>query len=263
MYSPMQLAEAFIQAGELTDALDALNQADPTDAEARRLRASVLMRLPGRLREALADLDALAAPTAEDHLTRAHLLEQLGDDPGAFAAVEQAWRSAPDARITEQYVRALMQRGAADQALRALADQPEGWRWSGWRGDCYALQRDFGAAVTHYSAALDQLAALPDPNGVTETQTAHLLFKRAQAYQNLQQVAAAEADYQAAEAIIPDDPMIPFNRGLLIFEQGDLRRALPFCRDALDRAPEALRDHIRDVLFGDPRYHLLAQALLS
>ncbi|MBZ0278924.1 MAG: tetratricopeptide repeat protein, partial [Anaerolineae bacterium] len=44
-YSPMQLAEAFIKTGELTDALDALNQqleTVPQDDYARRLRSQVL-----------------------------------------------------------------------------------------------------------------------------------------------------------------------------------------------------------------------------
>ncbi len=82
-YSPMELAEAFIQTGELPDALDALNQqltAYPDDETARRLRAQVLMRLPGEehLRAALHDLDQLASPTAEDGLLRGILLEQLG-----------------------------------------------------------------------------------------------------------------------------------------------------------------------------------------
>ena len=49
-YSPIELAEAFIRTGELADALDALNphlEAQPNDETALRLRAAVLMRLPG------------------------------------------------------------------------------------------------------------------------------------------------------------------------------------------------------------------------
>ncbi|MEO8393720.1 MAG: hypothetical protein ABI700_12085, partial [Chloroflexota bacterium] len=104
MHTPIELAEAFIQTGELGDALDALNQhlqAQPDDEGARRLRASVLLHLPNRAREALADLDALAAPSTDDLLLRAQTLEALGDSEAAFAAIEQAWSAHHDLRSAE------------------------------------------------------------------------------------------------------------------------------------------------------------------
>src|SRR5690242_19339862 len=77
-YSPMELADAFIRAGELADALDALNQQlidQPADDEARRLRAQVLMRIPGEehVQAALGDLESIASPTQDDNLRRALL----------------------------------------------------------------------------------------------------------------------------------------------------------------------------------------------
>ena len=264
MHTPIELAEAFIQTGELADALDALNQhleATPDDANARRLRASVLLHLPGRERDALADLDALAVLTADDGLLRAQTLETLGDPTGAFAALEQAWVAYHDPRSAELLLRALYKRGEAAPALELLADLPKSWNWLGWSGDFYALKGELAIAAEHFCSALEQLDSA-EKNGLTEVQRANLLLKRAEIYRRLKRYAEAEADYQAAEAIIPSDPMIPFNRGLLIYEQGKLRAALPLCRDALDHAPEGLRDHMRRILTNDPRYKTLVQALL-
>ena len=264
MHTPLELAEAFIQTGELSDALDALNQhleANSDDQMARRLRADVLMHLPGRAREALADLDALTTASADDLLLRAQILEPLGAREAAFAAVEQAWKEHHDPRSAELLLTALYRRGETDRALLLLADLPKTWNWLGWSGDFYALKGETAIASEHFCSALDQLDQ-GEKNGLTETQKATLLLKRAEAYRRLKRYADAEADYHAAEAIIPTDPMIPFNRGLLIYEQGHLRQALPLCRDALDHAPEGLRDHMRRVLTNDPKYKTLVQALL-
>jgi tetratricopeptide (TPR) repeat protein len=264
MHSPLELAQTFIETGELSDALDALNQqlqAAPEDQIARHLRAEVLMHLPGHAREALADLDALAAESADDLLLRAQLLEQLGEPEAAFAAIEQAWHKHHDLRSAELLLSALYRRGEIDQALGLLADLPKTWNWLGWSGDFYALKKQDAIASEHFCSALDQLDQA-QKNGITETQKAHLLLKRAEAYRRLKRYEDAEADYRSAEAIIPNDPMIPFNRGLLTYEQGHLRQALPLCRDALDHAPEGLREHMRRVLTSDPRYHTLVQALM-
>lgn len=264
MHTPIELAEAFIQTGELGDALDALNQhleATPDDQAVRRLRASVLLHLPGHEREALLDLDALAAPTADDLLLRAQTLEALGDPAGAFTAIEQAWTTYHDPRSAELLLSALHRRGESARALELLADLPKNWNWLGWSGDFYALKGELATAAEYFCSAIDQLDQ-GEKSGLTEAQKAHLLLKRADAYRRLKRYAEAEADYRAAEAIIPSDSMIPFNRGLLVYEQGHLRQALPLCRDALDHAPEGLREHMRRVLTNDPRYNTLVQALL-
>jgi tetratricopeptide (TPR) repeat protein len=265
MPAPLELAEAFLHAGELIDALAALDQhlaQQPHDAETRRLRASVLTRLPGRARDALADLDVLGTLTPDDHLWRAQILETLGDASAAFAAVQQAWVLRPDLRSAELLLRQLHRRGDAAAALDLLADLPKTWKWLGWAGEFHLLQSSHALAAQHFCLALEQLAHL-EASAILETQRANLLLKRAEAYRRLKRYAEADADYHAAEQIIPNDPLIPFNRGLLVFEQGNLRRALPLCRDALDHAPDTLRDYMRNILFDEPRYHMLAQALFS
>jgi tetratricopeptide (TPR) repeat protein len=264
MHTPIELAEAFIQTGELGDALDALCQhleANPDDADARRLRASVLLHLPDHAREALADLDALTVTTADDLLLKAQTFEALGEPEAAFTAIEQAWTAHHDPRSAELLLRALFRRGETNRALELLADLPKSWKWLGWSGDFYALKGDNAIASEHFCSALDQLDQA-EKNALTEMQKATLLLKRAEAYRRLKRYVEAEADYRAAEAIVPSDPMISFNRGLMIFEQGNLRAALPLCRDALDHAPEGLHDHMRRVLTTDPRYKALVQALM-
>jgi len=258
-HTPLELADAFLRAGELPDALAALDAhlaGHPDDADARRLRIDVLLHLPDRARDALVALDALPEPSGEDRLRRLTALAQLGEADGSEIG------AVGDPALTEALLARLYSLGAVDPALRLLADLPKTWGWLRWSGDFYALKGDFTVAAEHFCSALEQLDHI-EPNPLVAAQKAALLLKRAAAYHRLKQYAAAEADYLAAEAIIPDDPMIPFNRGLVIFEQGNLRRALPLCRDALDHAPRALRDHMRDVLFGDPRYHMLAQALMA
>ena len=264
MHTPIELAEAFIQAGELSDALDALNQqleAQPDDPPARRLRANVLLHLPGRAREALADLDALTTVSADDLLLRAQIHDLLDEHEAAFTALEQAWTEQRDLRSAELLLSSLLRRGDVKRGLDLLADLPKNWKWLGWSGDFYVIKGEFATAAEHFCSALDQLEQ-GEKNALTETQKAHLLLKRADAYRRLKRYAEAETDYRAAEAIIPTDLMISFNRGLMIYEQGKLRSALPLCRDALDHAPEGLREHMRRVLTTDPRYNTLVQALL-
>ncbi|MBI1258551.1 MAG: tetratricopeptide repeat protein [Chloroflexi bacterium] len=267
MHTPIELAEAFIEAGELDDALEALNQQlemHPEDMDARRLRIDVMIRLPGRAREALAELNALPDLTEWDYVKRMGALIQLGLSAEIEAPLIEAFKKYRHNSALEQLamivITLLEQRGKADQALEFLADLPKTPIWLMWSAKCYVLKGDNVTAAEHLCSALDQLANSTDP--LLMLQRAGLTLQRADIYRRLKRYEDAEADYRAAEAIIPDDPMIPFNRGLMIYERGNLRGALPLCRDALDHAPEGLREHMRRVLTTDPRYNTLVQALL-
>ena len=159
-YSPLQLAEAFIRAGELVDALDALDAhltAQPADDEARRLRASVQQRIGGadHLRAALADLAALTLPSADDHAQESVLHYELDDWATACHALETACALRPhDERLTERLVW-LLEKGGDLAAARALAEaQPVTWRWAQTAGDLARAQGDDGGAAAHYRAAL-------------------------------------------------------------------------------------------------------------
>src|SRR5215203_4153014 len=100
-YSAIELANAFVQAGELQDALDALNPhlaANPTDDDALRLRAAVLIRLRTHehLRAALVDLESLSSPTVNEFVQKANLYQMLNDLDGATQAILAARALAPD-----------------------------------------------------------------------------------------------------------------------------------------------------------------------
>lgn len=260
----MERAEAFLRAGELDEALIALDehlQSHPDDADALRLRIDVLIRLPESIPAALEALNALPDLTIDDYVARYGALLPLCL-PGVDDALIQAyWRFPRQPALAELALDVLRRHGASDQALDLLADLPKTPHWLAWSAEFHALKGDYPIAVEHFCSAVDQLGESKDP--LLQLQRATLLLKRADTYRRLKQFAEAEADYLAAELIIPDDPTIPFNRGLLIFEQGKLRRALPLCRDALDHAPEALREHMRHALLDEPRYRTLAQALLG
>ena len=260
----MERAEAFLRAGELDEALAALDehlQAHPNDSDVQRLRINVLIRLPRRAQATLEALQTLPELTKDDYTTRFGALLHLHLPGVDEALVQAAARFSAHPALAELALEVLHRRGASDQALELLAGLPQTPHWLSWHGTFCTLGGDYRAAAEQYCSALAQLADTKDP--LRLLQRATLLLKRADAYRRLKQYADSEADYLAAEAIIPDDPMIPFNRGLLIFEQGNLRRALPPCRDALDHAPDALREHMRHALLDEPRYCTLAQALLG
>lgn len=271
-YSPLELADAFIRAGELEDALDALNQhlADP-NAEKRdevlRLRAQVLARFPDqpeRLRAALGDYAALRAPTAEDEDRRAALYAQLGDARAAADALGRARALKPDDdRLTERQIALLVEHGWLDEAAELVAALPETWRWLVWRGDIAIDRKQDTEALAHYTKALADFEAHVDLSSkLAANLKAQLLIKRARAYRHLKRCDEAEADYLAAEAIIPNDPTLMFNRGLLAYDCRGLHDALPLCRAALDLAPPGLKAWMHQTLRDDPRYRELADALL-
>ena len=71
----------------------------------------------------------------------------------------------------------------------------------------------------------------------------------------------AESDYGTAATLIPDDPMIGFNRGLIAARRGDKDNARRLCREAYHHAPPVLQEHIRAVLGSNPAYTSLSESL--
>lgn len=284
-YQPLQLAEAFLKAGELEDALDALDaalDADPTSDDARRLRAGVLARLPGtsNTARALDDLHALAHPTAEDALLESRLVQAAQDTAAAIGVTEAALARFPgDPRLSERLLGLLRETGEHAKAEALLADFPGGdWRWQAWRGDFAADRGDDRAAVRHYTVALDLIAfaqGIPaQPVRMTQdaadldaasmtiaASAARLLLSRAHAHRRAGNRSAAGDDYAQAAVLLPGDPAIPFYRGMLAALEGDLAAAVPLCRDALRAAPAPLRRILHAELAADPRLLDLANRL--
>jgi len=268
-YSPLQLAEAFIQTGELHDALEALDQqidAHPGDERARRWRAAVLLRLrdEDRLRQAEDDLRGLTAPTARDHVQRSIILEVLGDLEGAVAAMQSARDSQPeDERLAERTLQLLMAQGKLDEAQRLIETRPRTWRWLQWAGDLLVLSGNDIVAIARYGLALAQLENKTDSieNRHLGALRARLLLARADAYRRLEMIEQAEMDYVAAGNLMPDDPMITFKRGLLASLQGDRQRAADLCREALHNANQTLHAMMLAELRENEQYETMLKSL--
>jgi tetratricopeptide (TPR) repeat protein len=251
----MQLAEAFAQTGELDDALDALNQqlaADPHDNTARRLRAQVVARMPGadNLRAALADLDRITDPTAADALRRVVLLEQLGDAAAAAAAATNGHAAFPDDRALAERLFYLVLRRKEYAAGRALLENmPRTWNWLHKAGDLAAEDGRAEDAPGYYTAALADLEVRFAPtDDFGQGIRAMILAARARVYAALNALAAADADYAAAMALVPDDPLLPFWRGFVVADQGETQPAGDLLRAAFALANDSFKTQMRAAL---------------
>lgn len=265
----LEQAAALLQAGELTDALAALNQqleAHPTDDPARRLRAGVLRHLGGEAarRAALADLAQLADPTADDAIQQAQLLEALDDLPAALAVLAQAAARWPQhERLAERRIALLLRQGQAETALAVVRQMPQTWHWLQTEGDILAALGDDVTATARYGLALAQLDSqlTPAQKHSHGPMRARLLLARAAAYRRLGFDDQAEALYAQAETIIPNDPAVPFGRGLMAWQRGDHDSALRLCRAALSSASASLQAALLADLRADTRFAPLLHRL--
>lgn len=269
-YSPLELAGAYLQAGEPEQALNVLSrrlEQHPADDDARRWRAAVLMHLGGETNHqaALADLDRVASPNADDLWRRSLILQALGQPAEALDVLLAARERWPDdEQLIERHIDLLMQ-ARDDEAARALLETlPRSWRWLSWAGDV-AVERGLDdEALDAYSDALADLERrLDTAEPFAANMKAHLLLRRAQVCASSGAFAQAAADYADAQRIVPGDLMIVFNRGLLASLQGDLIQALSLCGEALSAAGETLQAQMEYILRGDPRYAPLAMLLLQ
>jgi tetratricopeptide (TPR) repeat protein len=268
-YSPMQLAEAFIKTGELTDALDALNQQlteQPTDDEARRLRADVLLRLAevDYLKAALADLQALTEYTAADYQRESVLHERLGDMDKALAVMHKARQLSPDdERLTERLLNLHISQKQYAEALERIREQVQSWRWLQYEGDVLVLSGDDKLAIAKYEAVLELLEEQVGRLRADYLQAikARVILALAHAYRRLQQVDTARLHYELAQTLIPKDPTISFNLGLLDALSDNLERAVNQCKSALKNSPKLLHDEMLDSIRDDATYSTLWQKI--
>jgi tetratricopeptide (TPR) repeat protein len=273
MYSNLELADAFIKAGELEDALEALRQQlkdSPQDDESRRICGDVLARLTGdeNLHEAIKLLDELSEQTADDYIKRSVLLERLGLDDDAITAVKQGYTKYPDdERLTERYLYLLPNIGKISEALeivnKLLADQADDWRWLQWAGDLSVDAGDHDGAIKHYSTALDAIKSKHDVDidatllRAIRAIYARILLARADAFVKVNQLEKSEKDYHYAAVFMPDEPVISFNLGTIAALRGDIDKAVELCGDALAKATPTMQDHMLDSLKGNAAYEVL------
>lgn len=269
-YSTLELARAFIQAGELPDALDALNQhltTTPDDPQARRLRAEINARMATseHLESALADLQNLSEMTTDDVILQMNLLEKLNRTEEALQVAANAPYMTHQ-RLAEQYLHLLRSHQHHQKAMeivRALQTaSPDAWHWSQWAGDLSSDLNNHKQAIQHYSDALATIQKrypidtqstaqvlasgnMGDAVSLTiEGIFARLLLARAEAHQHTEQWGLAEADYKAAAKLIPDDPVILFNLGVIAFRRGNPDNACALCQQALQKASPTLHNHM-------------------
>lgn len=269
-YTPLQRAQAHVEAGDLNEAVKALNESvetEPTD-DAFRLRAAVLRRLRGEehLRAAALDLEKLSSPTSTDYVEQSIIFEQLGDFSAAIRAMmvatDLAGGPSERNRLVEQHVRLLLTRGDTDKALELAQKQPRTWRWMQWMGDIAAQANDNPGAARYYSAAISLLTSATERDDrFADAFRARLLLARADAHRKSGQFEFADADYVTAEQLTPGDPMIPFYRGLIAWQRGDHDEALRLVRDAMLSASDMVQDTMRRVLVDGEGFSRMLDAL--
>ncbi len=262
----MQLAEAFIQTGELADAVDALNQhlsEHPTDVIALRYRANVLLRLGDthHLEQARTDSQVIMEPSADDWTRLSVIHKRLDDLDSAIQAMQSAIKSYPDdARLIERLLNLYVENKDIASALDLLNQQPETWQWSQWRGDLHSINADDPQAISAYQNALAQIDQLPSSPHV-EAMRARLLLVLGHAYRRTRQIDSARQAYSDAKAIIPNDLSIDFNLGLLVALEGDTELAIELCHPIWDSANPILQSTMRDTLLANPIYQPLVETL--
>jgi len=270
-YTPMALAEAFIKTGELHDALQALNQqlaSQPDDTAARRMRVAVQLRLDDvqYLQQALSDIDALPTKTAQDYLYESIIYEKLKQFPQAIAAIEAARQCAPDdARLIERHLNLLIAHKSIDAAMILVREQEASWRWLEREGDLLVMQGDDTTATARYGLVLAHLGHLAATmrSDYLAALKARVYLARAHAYRRLQHIATAREHYLAAQKLLPDDPTIQFNLGILQWLQGAEEAAYAACLSAWQAAPPLLQAGMRQTLQDDPLLASLAERMLN
>lgn len=273
-YTPLQLAEAFIQAGELADAVDALSQhleTNPGDDAARRLRAQVQARMgdDDDLRAALDDLNRIAQPTPDDLYWRSIIHERQGEKESALRLLSELHTANPgDERIAERYFYLLLSMRHYADARALLDPMPRTWDWLQKAGDLASEAEGETEAIQYYTQALEHLESQFDTSvdAFAQSIKSHLLSSRAQMYATLGQFAEADTDYGEAEALAPDDATLTFWHSFVVADLGDGERALALCRSALERAGDGWRAQLiasLKVMQDGGRYRALADAILS
>ncbi len=270
LYSNMQLAEIFIKTGELDDALEALNSQlkdDGSDDNARRLRASVLLRLgqPDNLQTAIEDIDTLQEKTLDDYVQQSVIYERMNQAESAINAMENAVKLAPDnERNFERLIELLTQEKRYTTALSHLSSAPKTWRWLMRQADLYVLDNQHQQALEALNQAATHLQdVFPDLIApVSRNTMAQIHIARGHVYMTQEQFAPAETDFKDALYYIPDDASIEFNLGLVYALTDRLELAIKTCQSALDKTTPYIRETLVNVLKNDERYTDLKEKLV-
>lgn len=271
----LRTADAFLQFGEVDDALAALDEAAhaaPDDPLPYLRRAEVLASAGRDLRQALADLDraaALGMDTVRLHFRRMIVLAELGEVAAARAAHAEALRlEADNPRLWDWGVRLALLAGDLAGALALVRTvrekQPGAFGWARREATLLLQTGDWATARDAFTALIEAGApADPIPGAWEASQWVEIYLARAEAHRHLANFDAALADLACAEKHLPDDPGIPFGRGLVAWARGDADGAFPLLRAGLESAGPGVREEFWRALVDYPRRGDLRAALES
>lgn len=234
-YTALQLANAFLQTGELADARQALADylsiavsSDPDYEAIIRLWLDLLAH-GGEADQRLAtsEYDRLPHFSSPDYIKRAMLHYRLGELSLARGILEMALVTIPDDdRLCESLLFIYKKMGDSQAGLSLIKTLPKKWVWSRWAGDFAMIARDFDLAIAHYSEAIQLLETrylLSDakPAQILSDSTmndaekltimgvyADILLARAEAYAMAGKGDKAKEDEARAKRLIPNDPTL-------------------------------------------------------
>lgn len=235
-YSVLQLANAFLQAGDVADARQVLSayfsgEPQPSDPD-----YDVLVRLwldvlahgdESDQRHAVQEYDRLTHFTPMDHIKRAMIHYRLGELATARAVLQTAVGQYPHhERLCETLLFIYKRQGDFKAGLSLINTLPPTWIWARWAGDFAMIGRDYPLAVAHYSRAIhlmesqydisdDSPAKILATPSMTDAEKltimgvyADLLLARAEAHRLNHQLDDATRDEARAKRLIPHDPTI-------------------------------------------------------
>jgi tetratricopeptide (TPR) repeat protein len=235
-YSVLELANAFLLAGELPDARQVLADyfANPPTLNAQDHEQAVRMWVDilghgdeADQRLASSEYDRLAVLLPTDHIKRAMIHYRLGELSLARGLLQLAMMAYPqDDRLCESLLFIYHKTGDAQAALSLIKALPKKWVWSRWAGDFAMMAGDFVLAVASYTDAIMALEArygLSDDTPATILSSAkmtdaeglaivgvyaEILLARAEAYRQNNQPHEATQDEARAKRLIPHDPTL-------------------------------------------------------
>jgi len=235
-YSVLELANAFLLAGEISDARQVLADYfanaptlnDQDHEQAVRMWVDILGHGDeADQRLASDEYDRLVVLSPTDHIKRAMIYYRLGDIAMARDILQTAQTKYPqDDRLCESLLFIYQKMGDAQAGLSLIKTLPKKWVWSRWAGDFAVIAGDFVLAIASYSDATMALEAryglyddtpatilsspkMTDAEGLTIMGVyAELLLARAEAYRGNGQPDEARRDEARAKRLIPDDPTL-------------------------------------------------------
>jgi tetratricopeptide (TPR) repeat protein len=235
-YSALQLANAFLQTGELADARQVLDDylagdvvSDPDYEMITRLWLDLLAHGDeADQHRATSEYDRLLHFTPTDYIKRAMIHYRLGEINRARDILQMALAMyyPDDERLCESLLFIYKKMGDANAGLSLIKTLPKKWIWSRWGGDFALIARDFDLAIAYYTEAIGLLETryaitgdspakivssptMSDAEGLTIMGVyAELLLARAEAYHEAGRMDESKGDEARVKRLIPNDPTL-------------------------------------------------------